>query len=432
MKILLVSYIYGKSLIGGAEAFMTGLTGALRRGGYAVDVATTTASGLQAPSAFGIRWMEGFPEGGEAEDGIPVHRFDVKNHDRLQRFASRVLLRRVQKDLKGRTYLNEEPDTWIQFLIDTANRRPAIYQALYQFCRGPIAPGLLRFLDNHAGNYDAILATMVPFNTLAYAVKAARKAGRPVGVIPLFHHLDWYHHWKHFYDTFRAADHLFVLNDYSVDLFNRMGCRATRLGVGFDPADFPSDSEGSVTFRSRFGLPESGKMLLFVGRKVQSKRYDLAMETTTQLRNEGHDCFLAIVGPNEDQQAISGEGIFYLNRLSRADLLLAYQACDLLLEPTEFESFGIIFCEAWMYEKPVIGNRRCPAVASLISHGKDGFLCSTVGEFKTAVLTLVGNRDLSENMGRRGKEKVLTDYSWDKIVETIETAFAGDKGVASP
>ena len=423
MKILLVCHLYGKTLIGGAEAFVAGLARALTRRGHTVEVATTTATGLEAPSAFGIRWVKGFSEGEEMEDGIAIHRFNVKTHERLQRLASRILLRRVFKDLEGRSYLDEEPEAWIRFLVSKAERRPAFYQALYQFCRGPVSTGLFRFLDTHAADYDAVLATMVPFNTMAPAVKAARKAGRPAGVVPLFHHLDWYHHWKHFYDTFRAADHLFVLNDYSVDLFNRMGCRTTRLGVGFDPADFPADPEGAAAFRSRFNLPESGAMFLFVGRKVASKRYDLAMEAIRRARERGHEAFLVMAGPDEDGQPVAGEGIFYLNRLSREDLLLAYQACQGLLEPTEFESFGIIFCEAWMFGKPVIGSRRCPAVASLVRHGKDGLLAATAEEFAGAVTRLLNDPDAGEKMGERGRKKVLEEYGWDHIVDKIEATF---------
>ena len=424
MKFLLVSYIYGNDLIGGAERFMAGLTRALVQRGHSVEVATTTTASLQAPSAFGIHWVKGYPAGVTEEKGIPVHRFDVKNRDTLQRLASRVLLRRVFKDLKGRTYLNENPETWIQFLIKKAHQRPAIYQALYKFCRGPSTPGLTQFLKTHAGHYDAILATMVPFNTMARAVEAAKKSARPVGIIPLFHPLDWYHHWKHFYNAFAKSNYLFVLNDYSASLFGQMGCNATRLGVGFDPGDFPADPGGAAKFRSRFNLPDSGTMLLFVGRKVQSKRYDLAIETTRQLRGEGENVFLVMAGPDEDHQAVSGEGIYYLNRLSREDLLLAYQACDILLEPTEFESFGIIFCEAWMYEKPVIGNRRCPAVFSLIQHGVDGFLCASVEEMKETVLRLLRDPVLGKEMGRRGHKKVLTEYGWDRIVKIVEDSFA--------
>ena len=423
MKFLLVSYIYGDDLIGGAERFMAGLTRALVQRRHSVEVATTTTASLQAPSAFGIHWVKGYPAGVTEEKGIPVHRFDVRNHDTLQRLASRALLHRVFKDLKGRTYLDENPETWIQFLIKKAHQRPAIYQYLYKFCRGPSTPGLVRFLKAHAGHYDAILATMVPFNTMAYAVEAAKKSARPVGIIPLFHHLDWYHHWEHFYHTFEKSDHLFVLNDYSASLFGQMGCNTTRLGVGFNPNDFPADPGGAAEFRSRFNLPDSGAMLLFVGRKVQSKRYDLAIETTRKLRSAGNDVFLVMAGPDEDQRAVSGEGIYYLNRLSREDLLLAYQACDILLEPTEFESFGIIFCEAWLYEKPVIGNRRCPAVASLVVHGGDGFLGASVEDFAKHVRTLLKTPEIGREMGRRGREKVLSEYTWDKIVEKIETAF---------
>lgn len=424
MRFLLVSYVYGKDLVGGAERFMAGLTKALTHKGHTVEVATTTASVLQAPSAFGIHWVKGSPEGESQEDGIRIHRFDVRNHDRLQRIVSKILLRRVFRDLNGRTYLDEDPDAWIQFLMTKAGQRPAIYQLLYKFCRGPASPELIDFLSTHTRNYDAIIATMVPFNTISYAVDAAKKAGRPVGIIPLFHHLDWYHHWRHFYDSFKAANHLFVLNDYSASLFGRMGCNSTRLGVGFDPEDFPSDPVGTDGFRSRFNLPAYGPMLLFVGRKVQSKRYDLAIETIERLRRHGHDVFLVMVGPEEDYQSVSGEGIYYLKRLSRSDLLLAYQTCDILLEPTEFESFGITFCEAWMYEKPVIGNQRCPAVASLIRQGEDGFLCSTVEEFTSSALRLIQNPELRRKMGVRGRQKVLSEYTWEGIVRKIEMAFA--------
>ena len=428
MKILLVSYIYGNTLVGGAERFMAGLTRALTNSGHHVEVATTTASSLQALSEFGIHWVKGNPEGDMEEDGIPIHRFDVKNHDNLQRIASKVLLRRVQNDLKGRSYLNEDPETWIRFLVSMAKRRPSFYQSLYKFCRGPASPGLRSFLRARTREFDGVLATMVPFNTMAYAARAAHQAKRPVGVIPLFHHLDWYHHWSHFYETFREADHLFVLNDDSVSLFNRMGCRATRLGVGFDPSDFPGEPEGSRGFRDRFHLPQTGAMALFVGRKVQSKRYDLAMETIKRLRSKGYDVFLVMVGPEEDRKVVAGDGVFYLNRLPRRELLHAYQACDFLLEPTEFESFGIIFCEAWMYEKPVIGNRRCPAVASLIRHGKDGFLCSTVDEFTASVIALLREPESGRKMGKLGRQKVLSEYTWHRIVKKIEAGLFRDRG----
>lgn len=430
MKLLLVSYVYGRELVGGAEHFMAGLTRTLARRGHTVEVATTTAVSLQAPSAFGIHWVKGFPEGVTEEEGVTVRRFDVINRNRTQRLASKMLLHRVFKDLNGRTYLDEDPGTWIRFLITKANQRPAFYQALYKFCRGPASPGLINFLRVHARDYDGLFATMVPFNTILYTVEAAKKANRPAGVIPLFHPLDWYHHWRHFYETFRQADPLFVLNDYSVSLFNGMGCHAVRIGVGFDPSEFPRDPEGAKGFRKRFHLPPSGAMALFVGRKVQSKRYDLAIETVRQLRAKRHDVFLVMVGPEEDGQAVTEDGVFYLNRLSRDALLQAYQACDFLLEPTEFESFGIIFCEAWMYEKPVIGNRRCPAVASLINHNKDGLLGATVEEFKTAALKLLKNPEIGREMGRRGKQKVLSEYSWDRIGNVIETSFT-NRGIAS-
>ncbi len=429
MKILLVTFMYGRELVGGAEALMAGLARALTDGGHTVEVATTTAARLEAPSAFGIHWVKGFPEGATREDGIRIHRFDVKNRDGLQRLASRLLLRRVKEDLKGRSFLNEDPDTWVRFLMEVAHRRPALFQTLYRFCRGPASPGLSRFLHTHAAEYDALLATMVPFNTMAAAVKAAQRARRPVGIIPLFHHLDVYHHWRHFYETFRKADHLFVLNDYSVSLFNAMGCRAVRLGVGFDPADFPADPAGAAAFRKRHGLPETGAMLLFVGRKVQSKRYDLAMETTRRLRETGHPAFLVMVGPEEDGQPVEEAGVFYLGRLPRPELLTAYQACDILLEPTEFESFGMIFCEAWMYEKPVIGNRRCPAVASLVRHGEDGFLGTSVDDFTEQARQLLTMPGLGSAMGRRGRQKVLTEYTWGHITGVIETAFTGRRGV---
>lgn len=89
--------------------------------------------------------------------------------------------------------------------------------------------------------------------------------------------------------------------------------------------------------------------------------------------------------------------------------------------PSIAESFGIVYLEAWLCEKPVIGAVQC-----VIEDGQDGFLVDPhgTGELSEAILRLIGDPDLCRRFGRRGREKTLASFTWSEVTDAVEAIYA--------
>ncbi len=108
--------------------------------------------------------------------------------------------------------------------------------------------------------------------------------------------------------------------------------------------------------------------------------------------------------------------------LSNEDLQKAYKECDIFVAPSLYESFGLIYIEAMAYGKPVIGCRT-GGVPEIVDHGRTGLLVPPEDHCKLAdaVVSLCGNAQLREEMGRAARKEVERRFSSEKMAEnTIE------------
>jgi glycosyltransferase involved in cell wall biosynthesis len=131
-----------------------------------------------------------------------------------------------------------------------------------------------------------------------------------------------------------------------------------------------------------------------------------------------------MVGRDADGVPISSERVRQLGTLSDAELSAAYDACAMFVLPSMFESFGMVFLDAWMHGKPVIGNRVSGAAAALIEDGRDGYLCGDANEIRTAMRRLLDDPALAERLGSAGRQKVLAEYTWERAADRAMAAFA--------
>jgi glycosyltransferase involved in cell wall biosynthesis len=197
------------------------------------------------------------------------------------------------------------------------------------------------------------------------------------------------------------------------------GLGAFAIGPGYDLDEFASPLVDGDIFRREYGFGDR-PILLWVGRKNVYKGYREAIASLRVVRESGCPAVLVMVGPDEDNLPVSGEGIYYLGALSREMLLNAFDACDVFLFPSLHESFCIVFGEAWLRAKPVLGNAYCAAARGLIEHGVDGFLCSDINDYGRRALELIKDPVRAHAMGERGREKVLETRGWDRLVDELE------------
>src|SRR5262249_3416463 len=300
--------------------------------------------------------------------------------------------------------LRRDRHAWLDHLEARAMARPWMHEAAFGLLRAPLAPGMLWDLERKIAAYDVVLAQMTPYTTVNYAVYFGRKHGVPVVLLPHFHVDDDFYHLRHYYRAFRGAAAVLAASDVQRAFFDGLGASSTLVGGGgVDPAEF-RDADGAVgAFRKRVGV-DGLPLILCVGRKSGSKRYDVLIRAVNIL-NEYLPCRLVMIGPDDDHRPVVSPNVVYLGRQDRSVVLAAYQAGGCFAMLSESESFGIVFLEAWMARKPVVGSRECAAVADLIADGKDGFLCGDELECAERLAELILDRRLADQLGNAGHEK---------------------------
>jgi L-malate glycosyltransferase len=92
-------------------------------------------------------------------------------------------------------------------------------------------------------------------------------------------------------------------------------------------------------------------------------------------------------------------------------------AADVLLLPSEQESFGLAALEAMACEVPVIASR-VGGIPEVVTDNETGFL-SAVGDVEKMgedAARLISDKDLRTEMGRRARESAISRYSTDLVI----------------
>jgi len=160
------------------------------------------------------------------------------------------------------------------------------------------------------------------------------------------------------------------------------------------------------------------------------KRAPEAVEIFARVR-EQRDCSLVMVGDGPDLHRAVRRAKelkmmdcvrFVGNREDVAHLLAA---SDILLMPSESESFGLAALEAMACGCAVVASR-IGGLPELVRDGADGRLCE-VGDVEAmagAVVEMIDNQDLLLQMKQQARERAVTEFDSKVIVPHYLAAYA--------
>ncbi|MDZ4859435.1 MAG: glycosyltransferase, partial [Candidatus Hydrogenedentes bacterium] len=97
---------------------------------------------------------------------------------------------------------------------------------------------------------------------------------------------------------------------------------------------------------------------------------------------------------------------------------------DLVFQPSEHESFGLVPLEAMACEVPVLGTDS-GGVREVVVNGSTGYLCE-VGDIESMAaraIEILTNETLARDMGKRGRVHVQENFNRDKIVSHYESLY---------
>jgi glycosyltransferase involved in cell wall biosynthesis/SAM-dependent methyltransferase len=420
MRILAVFPSYPGAPYDGSAVYERHLLAAMRRRGADVDVLATRAVRPRTRDMFSLEWPAEEPHRGEHER-IPVRRYRSLPSRWIGARATESIVRRFSREDVRYGEVLPGSAAFVRHHVGAARARPRRFDLLAAAGRGPLVPGLVARMLLTAQRYDAVICGYLPFALPAQAHAAARLRGTPLLLLPFLHAEDRTHHFRMLLETCRRADAVLTLSRDTATLLEQHvpGVRAVTLGAG-SAVPAPGEAVDGERFRRERGL-EGRALLLFVGRKEPSKRYAMAIEALDHLPASAT---LLMAGKDVDGTPVRHPRVRLLGVLEDRELAAAYAACDVLVHPSEHESFGMVVLDAWARGKPVVGNGACAVTAELVDDGVDGFLCRDARELGLRVGELLADPGRAAQMGDAGRQKAQRDYTWDRVGERAMSCVA--------
>jgi glycosyltransferase involved in cell wall biosynthesis len=292
---------------------------------------------------------------------------------------------------------------------------------------GPYLPNLKREFQRE--NFEVIHVTPFPFALLWLVRRACNALRRPFVCTPLIHFEDPRHQNPLLWRTLKEAAAVIACSNYEKEGMMRMGINPSRIhlipmGINLEAWKKPDGKR----FRKKYRL-EGKKMILFAGTKDYNKGAIHLLQAVEKIRQKVKDLILVSIGlPTRKWESNRGvleeENLLDLGYISEEEKRDAFDACDLFVMPSRYDSFGIVYLEAWRCGKPVIGAN-VGAIPEVIEEGKDGLLVEfgEVDQLATAVISLLNNPDLCREMGEAGRKKVIDKFTWDKNIGKIEKVY---------
>jgi phosphatidylinositol alpha-1,6-mannosyltransferase len=239
--------------------------------------------------------------------------------------------------------------------------------------------------------------------------------------------------------SLKRASWIIAGNNFIRETLNKLPLGETPIsviGFGVDTDFFRPDLDAGF-LRVQYGL--SGKTtILTVAELKKRKGVDTVLDALHLLRRRGGDRFsYLVVGDGPEKAALMekaralglSDSVIFTGAIPDKDLRFHYCICDMFVmmnrgERGDVEGFGIVFLEAAAAEKPSIGGRS-GGVPDSIAEGKSGFLVDPVnaGELAEKILFLSGHPDEALEMGRFGRQRAVSLFSWPMIAGKTEMIY---------
>ncbi len=186
---------------------------------------------------------------------------------------------------------------------------------------------------------------------------------------------------------------------------------------GVDLAGFcPGDRAAA---RAHLGLPSSRRLVLGVGRLVEGKGFLLAARALRELPG---DVDLVLVGDGPERGVLAAQApagrLHLLGARGRADVALAYQACDAFALPSAREGWPNVVTEALASGLPVVATA-VGGIPEIVAEPVAGELVAADSSALAAALA----RQLARPDPRLAIAAFASRYSWDAPVALLRRLF---------
>ncbi len=183
--------------------------------------------------------------------------------------------------------------------------------------------------------------------------------------------------------------------------------------------------------RNELNIPEDIQVVIHIGRLCKSKGQHLLLQAAANLHQLGQEAVYLIVGKDLEQD---GAYLQYLKDLAqelginqsvhflghRSDIPQLLALSDLLVLPSYTEGLPLVILEAMAAGLPIVATP-VGGIPEAVIHQETGLLVPVedVRALGDAILRLLQNPHLMQEMGNKGLGMVQKDFSVEKMCEEV-------------
>ena len=390
MRILYTVQRYGESIVGGSENACRAFAENLVAAGHHVEVITSCAADYRT-------WENEIAAGTSVLNGVIVHRLPVTSPRIEEEFSP----------YQRRTFFGPRP-------MSTE------FQHTWSQKMGPSLQGYQDWLLQNYDRFDVAVCMTYLYYTTTTALPVLYKR-LPIVMQPTAHNESEI--WLSLFDfLFSMPDAFLFLTPEEQDLVRKRFKSEPRgqvVGIGFQQSAIATSASQSFDPRMR-----PFEYLVYVGRNDSAKGLPLLIDyflTFQQLTKS--ELKLVIVGERPENPEVS-ESIIYTGYVSESEKLSLIQHSLALVQPSYFESFSIVLCEAWSQKRPVLVQEKNDVLVGQTQRARGGLSFSTYVDFAIAVDYLLGHPQEAAQMGAWGHAYINDVYTWESVIRKTEVVLS--------
>jgi glycosyltransferase involved in cell wall biosynthesis len=214
---------------------------------------------------------------------------------------------------------------------------------------------------------------------------------------------------------YRRDDGVIALTNWEATWYRARGVANVHVtGVGPNLIDLPEVARDPAT-------------VLFVGRKERYKGYHALRDAARIVWGERPDAKFVAIGQPAWNAFLSRppSDARWVDRglASEEDKAAAFARATIFAMPSEHETFGHTYLEAWLAGIPVIAGDIEP-LREVVRDGVDGLHArNDARDIADAILALLADPEGARRMGESGRQRVMREFTWPVVAKRTESAY---------
>ncbi|HEY6958337.1 MAG TPA: glycosyltransferase family 4 protein [Candidatus Limnocylindria bacterium] len=214
---------------------------------------------------------------------------------------------------------------------------------------------------------------------------------------------------------YRRDDAVIALTEWEASWYRDHGVTHVHVtGVGPNLSELPEVAREPAT-------------ILFVGRKERYKGYHALRSAAPLVWRERPDARFVAIGQPAWNAFLSRplRDVRWVDRgvVNEAEKAEAFARAAIFAMPSDHETFGHTYLEAWLAGIPVIAGDIAP-LREVVREGLDGLHARNEPRaIADAILALLRDPERARRMGESGRERALREFTWPAVARRTVAAY---------